>query len=388
METLRTDVVVVGLGAFGSAALWRLAARGVNVIGVERQAIGHALGSSHGITRLFRIACMEHPGLPPIAQKSLELWTALGAQTGEVLVEQTGSLNAGPPGSEPVAGALAAAAQAGVPVVELNHEELVARQPQYGALGADDVGVWDPGAGLCFPEPIVRAQVDAAQQLGAQVFAHTLVTAVEASGDGVLVRTPTIEIRAERVVVATGAWLGKVVPGLPLVPRRTPLYWFEPKDPASDEFTLERFPAFIWQRAGGIGFWGHGSGAGYGVKLGLEHDGHVAGTPFADADEVDRYVHPRGDVDEISAAVEAAFPGLDPVPVKLLPCIVTDSPDGQFLIGHPDDTGRLVIAGGDSGHGFKHAGGLGELLAQLTLGETPYCDTTFLDPRRFSSRGA
>ncbi|ADB32382.1 FAD dependent oxidoreductase [Kribbella flavida DSM 17836] len=385
METLRTDVVVVGLGAFGSATLWRLAARGADVVGIERQAVGHAFGSSHGTTRLFRIACMEHPGLPPIAQKSLELWNTLGADTGQVLVEQTGSLNAGPPGSVPVVGTREAAAAAGIPVVELDHAELVARQPQYAGLGPDDVGVWDPGAGICYPEPIVQSQVAAARRLGAQVFEHTFVTSVEIERDGVLVRTPTVEIRAQQVVVAAGAWLGKLVPGLPLAPRRTPLYWFQPRDPASAEFTLERFPSFIWQRPTGAGFWGHGSGDGFGVKLGLEYDGRVAGTPVQDADEVDRYIHPRDDVEEIAAAVSEGFPGLDPVPVKLMPCMVTDSPDGQFLIGRPDDGGRLVVAGGDSGHGFKHAGGLGELLAQLTLGEKTYCDTAFLDPRRYAN---
>src|SRR3954449_1904847 len=124
---MRADVVVVGLGAFGSAALWRLAARGVDVVGGERHGIGHSFGSSHGTTRLFRVACMEHPGLTEIARKSLALWTELGEGTGETCVRQTGSLNVGGPSSRPVKGARQAAADAGAPTTDLSHDELHSR---------------------------------------------------------------------------------------------------------------------------------------------------------------------------------------------------------------------------------------------------------------------
>lgn len=371
METIRKDVVVVGLGAFGSAALWRLARRGIDVAGVERHGIGHDLGSSHGVTRMFRVACMEHPGLTPIARKSLQLWTALGEETGEVLVRQTGCLNVGQPESRTVRGTLAASAE----VVRLSHDELVQRQPQYASLESDEVGVWDPGGGLCYPERNVRAQTAAAQRLGAEVYPHTKVTGIEADQAGVSVRTATVEFRASQVVVAAGAWLGTLVPDLPLAPRRTPLFWFR----GSEDFTLDRFPAFIWERPDGRHLWGHGSdeGEGHGIKIGL-----VRPTPAVDPESLDRHIYPDADLDEVSAAVADAFPGIDPRPEKVIPCVITDSPDGQFLIGSPRDQPRIVIAGGDSGHGFKHAAGIGELLAQLVTGETPYCPTDFLNPNR------
>jgi sarcosine oxidase len=371
------DVVVVGLGGFGSAALWRLAARGVDVAGIERQGIGHPFGSSHGITRLFRIACMEHPDLPPIAMKSLELWTELG---GDELVRQTGCLTTGTPDGPAVRGALDAAARAGVPVVELDHDELLARQPQYAGVAPEEVGVWDPGAGICFPEPVVRAHTAAARGLGADVFPHTMVTAIEPDAHGVTVRTPTVAFRANQVVVTAGAWLGALVPGLPLTVRRTPMFWFAPRDPGSTEFELAGFPAFIWHR-GGADLWGHGSGEGFGVKIGLADAGTSAGG--VDAEELDRYIHPAGDFDQLSAEVASAFPGLDPRPASVIPCLVTDTPDGQFVIGRLADRPRIVLAGGDSGHGFKHAAGIGELLALLTLDEQPYCATEFTDPERF-----
>jgi sarcosine oxidase len=380
MEVLRKDVVVIGLGAFGSAALWRLAQRGVDVAGIERHGIGHHLGSSHGATRLFRIACQEHPGLAPIALKSLELWTGLGGETGKRLVQQTGCLSTGAPDSGPVRGAIAAADAAGLPVERLSHAELVARQPQYAGLAPQDVAVWDPGAGICYPERNVRAQTAAARGLGAEVYPHTMVTSIEPDSDGVTVRTATVAWRANQVVIAAGAWLGTLLPGLPLVPRRSPMFWFRPQDPRSDEFTLEKFPAFIWDRRDGECLWGHGSADDYGVKIGPE----TPGVTGFDPEEMDRYIHLDTDVDRLAASVAAAFPGLDPRPEKVIPCVVTDSPDGQFLIGRPAGQDRVVVAGGDSGHGFKHAAGIGELLAQITTGERPYCETGFLDPARFA----
>jgi len=383
MEIIRKDVVVVGLGAFGSAALWRLAQRGVDVAGIERHGIGHQLGSSHGSTRLFRIACLEHPGLPPIAQQSLRLWTELGEQTGQRLVRQTGCLSTGPADSAVVRGALAAATAAGLPIHELDHDDLVAMQPQYAGLEPGDVAVWDPGAGICFPERNVRAQAAAARDLGAEIYPHTMVMAIEPGRDGISIRTPTVEWLAAQVVVSAGAWLGTLVPGLPLAPRRVPQYWFRPRDPQSKEFTLDRFPAFIWDRAGGGGLWGHGSADDFGIKVGPEN---VATRDDDDLDpeNLDRYIHLDTDIDSVTATVAEAFPGLEPRPAKVIPCVVTDSPDEQFLIGHLPGEQRIVVAGGDSGHGFKHSAGIGELLAQIVVGERPYCQTDFLDPARFA----
>jgi sarcosine oxidase len=382
MEIIRKDVVVVGLGAFGSAALWRLAQLGVDVAGIERHGIGHQLGSSHGVTRLFRVACQEHAGLAPIALKSLELWTRLGDQIGQRLVRQSGCLSTGSPDSRSVSGAIAAAAAAEVPVAQLSHEELVARQPQYAGLAPEDVAVWDPGAGICYPERNVRAQTAAAARLGADVYPHTMVNNIEADRDGIIVRTSTVGWRASQVVVAAGAWLGTLVPGLPLAPRRTPQYWFRPKDPLSEEFTLARFPAFIWERHNGGGLWGHGSAEDYGIKIGPENARTVEGADI-DPEEMDRYIHLDTDIDELTSTVASAFPGLDPRPAKVIPCVVTDSPDGQFLVGKLTSEPRIIVVGGDSGHGFKHAAGIGELVAQIVTGHRPYCATDFLDPARF-----
>lgn len=383
MEVIRKDVIVVGLGAFGSAAAWRLSARGLDVAGVERYGIGHPQGSTHGTTRLFRVACMEHTGLAAVALKSLELWTALGEQVGEQLVLQTGGLSVGAPDSRPVAGTLGTAKAAGLPVSEFGHGELVARFPQFAGLAPDDVGVWDPGAGICFPERTVRAQTDAARQLGADIYPHTMVTGIELSADEVTVRTATVEFRAPQVIVAAGAWLQKFVPELSLGPRRTPMYWFRPRDPESRDFTLDRFPAFVWRRPNGQGLWGHGSHDGFGIKVGPGEPPLPPGDRGINPDKLDRYIHLDTDIEPLAAIITEAFPGLDPVPEKAIPCMITDSPDGQFVVGTLPGQPNIVVAGGDSGHGFKHCAGIGELLAQTVTGERPYCETGFLDLARF-----
>ncbi|SMD18853.1 N-methyl-L-tryptophan oxidase [Kibdelosporangium aridum] len=349
MQTVRKDVVVVGLGAFGSAALWRLAARGLNVAGIEQHGIGHDQGSSHGGTRLFRIACMEHPGLSPIALKSLELWTALSAETGETYVSQTGLLYVGNPDSKAITGPQ----EAGVAVELLTHSQVVERQPQYN-VQPGQVGVWDPGAGICYPERNVRAHVAAAQRLGADVHANTNVLAIE----GTTVYTPTLVIEADQVVIAAGAGLRHFVPDLPLKHVPTPVNWFRPKD----SFTLEKFPAFVWHFSDEMGLWGHGSAQDYAVKIGA---------------------HPLDTVN-VEDAVAQAFPELDPKPFDVKPCHVTDSPDEQFLVGRISD--HVTIAGGDSGHGFKHCAGIGELLAQIATGEPTYCPIDFMNPTRFASQ--
>lgn len=381
MLTIDKDVIVIGLGAWGSAALWRLAERGIDVAGIERYGIGHHMGSTHGQTRLFRIACQEHPGLPPIALKSLELWTQLGQQDGNTYVRQTGCLGSGTPGSLPVAGAIAAAESAGQPITKLSHAEFVAEYPNYAYTNDDDVAVWDAAAGICYPEKFVRGQVAAAQRAGAEVYPHTMVTSIDYGDDKITIHTPTVDFTANKIVLALGAWLGKYVPELPLRPRRTPLYWFKAKPGHERDYRLENFPGFIRELPDGMVMWGHGSAEDYDIKIGLDDDASTF--TDCDADTVDRYIHQQQDIDLLKSYVAKAFPGVEPQPAKAIPCMITRSPDEQFIVGPLATDPRVVVAGGDSGHGAKHAAGLGEIIAQQVVGEQPYCDVSFIDPARF-----
>lgn len=375
------DYLVVGLGAFGSAALWRLAERGVDVAGIEQFDIGHNLGSSHGTTRLFRIACQEHPLLSPIATKSLSLWQQLGTSTATELIDQTGCLNVGHPGLDPIAGTLSAAQMSNLSVTEISHRDLVENYPSHAGWGPDDVGVWDPSAGLCYPETIVETQVIQAKSKGAAVYPNTKVIDIDFSSHMVSISTATVTFRAQHVILAAGAWLARMLPKIPLAPRRTPLNWFKAAPGSERDYRLDRFPAFVRTMPSGMQLWGHGSSDKYGIKLGMWDNG----TNFAaaDPDHLDRYIHQDTDIEELSTWVTQAFPGVNPAPHKVAPCMITNSPDGQFVVGRSSEYPGAIIAGGDSAHGFKHSVGLGEIVARMALGEDSFCEIDFMNPERF-----
>lgn len=374
----QVDVAVVGLGAIGSSAAWRLAARGLRVVGIDQHEPGHPWGGSHGRTRLFRVACLEHPGLVPIARRARDLWRQLEASSGEQLLLQTGGLMIGPPGSRIIEGTLAAARAHDLPVEQLTPQQIAERAPGHARLDPGDIGLWDPDAGVLRPEAAIVAATEAARAGGADVITGQRVQAVESDGEGVTVRLPDRVVRADRVVLATGPWLGEFVPGLPLVPHRYVMTWFRPRE--GREAGLGRLPVFIRTAPGtGEWLWGHGALPGDLAKVGDEFDG-----PFDadDPDAIDREIHP-GETDHVRDLVAATFEDLDPEPADQVTCVMAHTPDGQFLVGPAGGTDRVVVAGGCSGHSFKHASALGELAAQLVLGEAPFTDVGFLDPRRF-----
>ena len=386
------DVALIGLGAIGSSAAWRLAARGVDVIGLEQFEPGHPWGGSTGRTRLFRVACLEHPGLPPVARRARDLWRELEASARQRLFFETGGLMIGPPDSHIIEGTLGAAEAHDLPVERLGADEIARRFPAHARTNPGDVGVWDPEAGILRPEAAIVAAVDAARAAGAHIITGTRVIAIEpdADGDGATVRTDAAEYRVRQVIVTSGPWIGRFLPDLPLTPHRVIMTWFRARDGHSAD--LERLPVFIRSVPGrDTWIWGHGvvptdgpgsleGFGGFDAKVGPEFDG-----PFTadDPDAIDRVVHP-GETDEIRDLVAATFPDLEPEPSDVTTCIMAHTPDGQFIVGateHP----RIFVGGGCSGHSFKHASALGELVAQSVVGEEPFTDAAFMDPRRFAA---
>jgi sarcosine oxidase len=373
-------VVVVGLGAWGSAALWRLAARGVDVLGIEAHEVPHQFGSSHGSTRLFRVACHEHPGLTPLARASRDLLLELGQTTGTPLLEQSGLVSIGPPEGRAVGGARRALTAAGIDPVELSIDELQDRYPQHHGLPDHYRGLLDQEAGLVRVEESIGAAVDQAIGLGARVWPRTAVTEITPSGGQVMIKTASTTVTAEQVIVATGPWLSRMQDLVPLTPRRAPLLWWRAAaDPAA--YQLDRFPAFIRHYDDEHTIWGHGSLGDLPIKIGLSSD--PAAQEIVDPAVLDRGMRPERDWAAAAAVITKALPGIASEPVSAAPCMITDSPDRQFVIGrHPDQPG-VLLAGGCSGHGFKHALGIGELLARQAVGEEPFAEFGFVDPARF-----
>ena len=379
MTLLDADVAVIGLGAWGSSALWRLAARGVDVIGVEQFSPGHAFGSSHGRTRMFRTACLEHPDLVPMAQRSLGLWHDLAEASGSDIFAATGGVLIGPRDGHIVAGTLAAARTHHLPVQEWDAAELRRRLPQHAELPDHHCGVWDPDARLIRPELAISAAVRLAAAHGARVFANTRVTGVDLVDGGVLVRTAVRDLLVRQVVVAAGPWLSTLVPDAPVQVVRMPQTWFRPTEPAP-RFNLDALPVFMRELDDGNCLFGHGAEADGELKLGMEDTARRF--QVVNPDDCDRSVGPA-DWDALGRRLATAIPGMSLVPSRVAVCFLTRTPDKQFLLGRPHLDPRIVVAGGCSGHGFKHATGIGEAVADLILGKEPHAPIGFMHPDRF-----
>lgn len=374
-----TDVAVIGTGAIGAATTWRLAERGVDVTAFERFSPGHPFGSSHGDTRLFREACLEHPDLVAMAQSSRALFGELEQISGDELLTITGGVSIGAPDSDAIAGAVRAADTAGLAIEHLSHNEVLSRFPQQADLKDDAIGIIDPAAGIARPERTVRAAAAAATSRGARIVSGATVTAVEPGPAHVTIRTADAVWMADRVVIAAGAWMPVFAPWLQLTPVRTPLTWFSPREGG---FSIAEYPVTIRQVDESTVLWGHGSIDGGLVKLGLG-DLWGAERPRIDPDTVDRGVTPA-DWARLAPLVERVLPGLDPVPTRVEPCMITISPDDQFVIGASPESDRVFIAGGDSGHAFKHCLALGEVLARDVLAEEQSLELDFVRPARFA----
>lgn len=378
MSIRRHAVAVAGLGALGAATVWQLAARGVDVVGIDQFRPPHPYGSTHGKTRLFRRACLEHPDLYDWASRSAELFDALAAAAGQPLLQRTGGIVIGLPDSPAVAGTSNALRAHGAHVELLNAEALRHRYPHHADIRDDEVGVVDPDAGAAYPERFVSAALDAARDAGATVISGVRLTDIRSGRHGVRLQTPIGEVHADQVVIATGAWLAARFPELPLEPIRTPMTWFSTRNDARSH-DLASLGVFVREIDEQTMLWGHGHLPGDLVKLGLAD---TRGRPRQriDPDAFDRGVD-RGESIDVSAAVARWFDGLEPQPARVDPCMITRTPDDQFVVGRWDE--RMLLAGGDSGHAFKHAPAIGEILAQCVLGHAVTLPHAFADPHRF-----
>jgi len=382
MTGVDADIAVVGLGAWGAAALWRLTARGARVIGFEANRIAHPFGSSHGHTRLFRVACHEHPGLTPVARLARDLWYELGERSGQVLLEQTGAVSIGPRGGRALGGTATALAESGVDAQWLTIAEIRERFPQHAGLPDGYEGIWDAESGVVRVEEALVAAVGAAERDGARVFDRTAVTRIEDDGDAVIVSTADRDFRVGQVVLAAGPWMSVMQDVVPLTAYRAPMLWWRPARNAED-FEIDRFPAFIRHYDDLHTIWGHGSIGEVPVKAGLSNDpvSKIAVHP----DRLERSIRPAQDWRATAQVLGWAVPGLGSEPYEAAPCMITDSPDLQFVVGRSPGRPRVILAGGCSGHGYKHATAIGEIVARLALDEEEVVDTSFMQPSRFAA---
>lgn len=355
----RYDAIVVGLGAMGSAALDALARRGLNVLGLERFQPGHTMGSSHGESRIIRLAYFEHPDYVPLLRRSYEGWAALEADTQERLLLRTGGVFVGPESGVLVLGSLRSAREHDIPHEVLDSADLQRRFPALQPAPTD-VALFEATAGTLLPERCIASFLRRAAAQGAEVRHQDGVLAWTRDGDGVAVRSASGTYLADGLVVTAGAWLGKLLHelGQLLKPERVPIAWIRPSGDAA-LFEPDRFPIYIWETPD-IGFYyGFPHLERPGCKVGKHHTGEYVDPETADREVTD------ADLAPIQEFARRHIPGLSgPVEERRI-CLYTNSPDEHFVVdAHPADE-RVVFAGGFSGHGFKFAPAIGELLADL-----------------------
>lgn len=354
------DVVVVGVGGMGSAALYHLARSGADVLGIERYDVPHDMGSSHGNSRIIRRVQNERPSYTPLVERAYELWRRLEDEHGERLLHTTGSVHAAPRNHDSVASAVALCEDRDIPHEALDGDELNERFPGYG-LPSEFRAVFQPDGGFLVPEECIVAHVAGAHRRGAEVHARERVLDWRSTEHGVRVDTDEGQYRAERLVVTAGAWTPKFVERLrgETVPERRVMAWFRPREPA--HFAPDAFPVFTVDTPDGHAY-GFPEFDVPGFKIGCRPDSPTA----VDPDEMDREPTDAEERRHREFA-ERYFPdGAGPT-MRLATCMMTQSPDDDFVVDvHPDDE-RVVVATGFSGNGFKFSSVIGEIVADLAL---------------------
>lgn len=359
------DVVIVGLGAMGSAAAHHLARRRKRVLGIERFAPGHERGSSHGATRIIRLGYFEHPSYVPLLRRTYALWRELEMAGGEPLLRITGIAEIGPADGRLVTGTLAAARTHDLPHIVLSAGELM-RRFQALRIPEDWVGVVQPDGGVLSVERAIRVHLDLAQAAGATLRTGEIVTAVEPRRGGVRVMTDRGTIEAGAAIVAAGPWTRKLLPDFaaPLRVTRQVMAWFEPRDAAL--FAPDRFPVFMIEGARGI-YYGFPRD-----KIGVKFAKHHHADESVDPDDCGRSV--SGDDEAlIRPALAEYLPAANGRLLQAKTCLYTMTPDGDFLLDRLPGAPQVVVASPCSGHGFKFAPVIGEILADLaTKGTTSH----------------
>jgi sarcosine oxidase len=370
------DVIVVGTGGMGSATVLELARRGRRVLGLDRYGPAHALGSSHGGSRIYRQSYLEDPAYVPLLLHAWDRWQRLATDAGSDVFVRTGGLYAGPAEGPTFGGSRRSAEQWDLPHEVLDGGDVARRFPTF-RLADGELALYEQRAGFARPEATVDAQLRLAAAAGAELRFDEPVESWQA-GPPARVRTATGTYEAGALVLTPGAWAPELAGlDLPLVVERQVMHWVAPAGPIGP---YERNPVFIAGDGADqvYGFPAIDGPAG-GVKISFFRAGEAT-----TADTVDRVVRPA-EVAELRERAAQVLPGLTGPGVAATVCLYTTTPDHHFVVGrHPGDE-NVVVACGFSGHGFKFVPVVGEVLADLALDGSTRHPIGLFDPLRFRS---
>ncbi len=369
------DAIVLGTGGVGSAALYHFARQGLRVVGLDRFPTAHQFGSSHGQTRLIRQAYFEHSDYVPMLKRAYALWEDLSERCGQKLYQEVGVLQVGPTNGRILPGVLASAKLHNLEVDELTAKDIGTRFPGFACPDSLS-GVFERRAGFLFVEDCIKAHTAAALQAGAVLQTGEQVRRWSASPNHVKVETDRDTYTASHLVITAGSWTADFLSNLGInfeVVRKS-LYWFETNSPVyrADQGA----PGFIIEAASG-NFYGFPQIDEMGVKC-AEHSG---GIPVTNPLAFDRS-EDRDETDRVIEFLKNFLPQVSARQTRFDVCLYTLSPDRNFVVDRHPEHAHVSFAAGLSGHGFKFASVLGEVLTELSLGKQPSSPIDFLSSNR------
>lgn len=365
----RFDLIVVGLGAMGAATLFHASRQGLRVLGIDRFNPPHNLGSSHAETRMTRLTVGEGPQYLPFVARSHEIWRQLETETGQDLLHQSGcciiTTREVPDEvrwNDFVTATADVARTGNIDFRLLKPAELRAMQPAI-KIGDDDRAGIEPTGGVVMAERAVELQLNLATAAGALIRTDEPVRSITPDRQGVAVATERGRYQADKVVLATGAWLPELADQADsdqLTVTRQVVYWFEVDD--LSVYATDRFPAVIWAGQSIDDYIGVFPIPPTGTR-GLK----VLGEQFAtttDTASVSRVVTPDEIDDFHRRLVAPRLAGVTSNCIKAEVCLYTSTPDDDFFIDTDPRSDRIMVMSPCSGHGFKHSPALGEAVAQ------------------------
>jgi len=366
----------------GSAALAGAARLGRRAVGLEQFGRCHDLGASSGRSRMIRKAYFEDPSYVPLLLRAYDSWRELEAETGEKVLYETGVLMVGPPDNSILDGARRTAQTHGLAYEDLSLEDVRRSYPAF-SLREGEVGLFESEGGFVVPELAVEAHLRVAEARGAEMRFGARVVRWFSSPAGAGIRVEMEDgstLDAARLALCEGPWMTPVLNelGVPMMVQRNVQHWFETKD---ERFKIGNCPSFFADREDQpcrlYGFPDHG----FGIKAAFHGYGETTST-----DTLDRTVHDY-DVAPVRRALDNLLPGAAGRYLGGKACMYSLTPDENFVIAlHPGDD-RVVVAGGFSGHGFKFASVVGEIVAGLAIEGGTRFDIDFLSPKRFAKAG-
>jgi sarcosine oxidase len=366
-------VAVIGAGSMGSQAMWRLAARGAEVIGYDRYAPGHDRGAAGGESRIFRAAHLGEPGYIPLLRLADDLWEQLQTETGRRLRRRSGSLVMGEADSPAMRLLLSTSAAHGLDHEVLDRDALARRYPQH-RLPDGHTAVLDRLGAVIRPEASIQAAAARAEQLGARLHRYTPVReVVPAAGGGVNVVTDRGTDHVDAAVVSVGPWVNTLLADLPqsVDVRRVVCSWHLP---TRHDWFAGGAPSFV--RSTPHDCFGIPSPDGVSVKLGLSYARHL---PVPAPERLDRTVRPE-ELGTFHELIRELMPDLNPDPIRMSAYMEGYTKSGNPLVGHLPGEDDIIVMAGFSGSGFKLSPAMGQIAADLALDGTTEHPVDFLAP--------